>query len=96
MTHVMKLYPWQQVIDNAESKMIPGVLIFQQFNCEHCGQKLTMETPNHFHRKGTCDQCGKETDIEKNGHNFMLQLTNKGLTPEQQKHAMEVVFGRGR
>jgi hypothetical protein len=33
---------------------------------------LTVETPNKFFKQGTCDHCGRTTDIVKNGCNFLL------------------------
>jgi hypothetical protein len=72
--HTMRLFPWQEVIANAETKMRDGAQIFQQWNCEHCGAKQTMDRPDTFFETGICEQCGKITDIKKNGHNFMAHF----------------------
>lgn len=68
----MKLHPWGEVIKQAERYMAEGFNVYQQFNCAHCGTKQTMETPNTFYMLGTCQECGKETNIRMDGHNYML------------------------
>lgn len=75
----MNLYPWDDVVANAEKVMATGADIYQQFNCAHCGTKQTMEQPNKFYTSGLCEECGKETDIRKNGMNFMAHFqSDKG------------------
>jgi hypothetical protein len=68
----MKLYPFYEVAENAESKMQLGGTIYQQFLCAGCGTKQTIETPNVFHKLGICEECGHTTNIEQDGCNFML------------------------
>ena len=68
----MKLYPWNDVLDNADYHITSKSEVSQQWNCEHCGAKQTMENPNVFHMQGICEECKKLTDIKKNGHNFMV------------------------
>jgi hypothetical protein len=70
----MKLHPFDKVAKNAAMWMSRGVTIHQQFNCEHCGTKQTMEKPNIFFEKGTCQECSKVTDIKKNGCNYMARF----------------------
>lgn len=72
--HVMKLYPWQEVVDKADLLIKKGAYVYQQWNCEHCGAKQTMGVPNNFYRTGQCEECRKITNIEKNGHNFMIHI----------------------
>ena len=72
--HVMKLHPWDEIIASAHEQLAKGHTVFQQFNCEKCGQKLTMDEPNKFHETGTCDRCGHLTDIKKNGMNFAVHM----------------------
>jgi transcription elongation factor Elf1 len=67
----LNLHPFDEVAANAESKMREGWEIHQQFNCEHCGAKQTIDEKNQFFTRGRCEECGKETDIRKNGCNFM-------------------------
>ena len=67
----MKVSPFWDVASNARRKMMEGWTTYQQFNCGHCGTKQTMSDPNRFHKKGNCEECGKVTDIEKDGCNFM-------------------------
>lgn len=70
----MKLHPWNEVVVSARQKMEEGYNVHQQFNCQHCGAKQTMETPNVFYERGICEQCGKETNIVKRGCNYMLHI----------------------
>ena len=82
MTHKMKLHPFYEVAEAASKLIVEGhAHIHQQFNCAHCGTKQTMAEPNKFFKSGTCEACGKITDIEKDGCNYMahIALTDKGL-----------------
>lgn len=67
----MNLHPWQDVLDNAERKIAEGWTVYQQFNCAKCGTKQTMPDENKFYVRGRCEECGHETDIVRDGHNFM-------------------------
>lgn len=89
MARAMNLHPWDTVLAAVEEHIKHGVDCFQQFNCEHCGQKLTMETPNAFHESGTCDKCGKLTNIKKNGCNYMVQ----SRTPEGSEYLLTRMAG---
>lgn len=75
--HVMKLYPWQEILDACDELAGQGVDCFQQFNCEKCGAKQTIDTPNSFHRSGICEECNHETNIEKNGMNYMIHARTR-------------------
>jgi len=72
----MKLYPWNDVIRDAEAKIAlrPDTKVYQQFNCAGCGAKQTMEEPNKFYTQGRCEECDHITDIKKNGMNIMLTI----------------------
>jgi hypothetical protein len=70
----VKLYPWDEVIDRVDELIKRGADVYQQFNCEHCGAKQTMDTPNVFHESGICEECRKLTDIKKHGVNFMIHV----------------------
>ena len=65
-------HPFDEVIANVGRLADQGARCYQKFTCGGCGQRLTIEEPNVFHRTGTCDQCGHVTDIEAAGCNFML------------------------
>ena len=67
----MKVSPFDEVVANAEERMRDGWTIYQQFNCAHCGVKQTMPDANKFYTRGLCEECGKETNIMKDGCNFM-------------------------
>lgn len=68
----MKLYPLDECARAAERHMQKGFEVFQQFNCAHCGAKQTVATPNRFYISGSCEECGKLTDIIKDGCNYLL------------------------
>ena len=67
----MKLSPFKEVVKNAEVRIHGGWTIYQQWNCMHCGVKQTMPDENKFYTMGRCEECGRVTDIEANGCNFM-------------------------
>jgi len=69
----MNLYPFFSCARQADELIrTTGALVYQQFNCEHCGTKQTMDVPNKFYTKGDCEECKKTTDIRKNGCNYMV------------------------
>jgi len=68
----MKLHPFNECVRDAEALMNRGHRIYQQFNCAHCGVKQTMDDPNVFYRTGKCEECGKITNIESDGCNYMV------------------------
>jgi hypothetical protein len=74
MKSTMKLHPFEECVQTATPLMEAGHKIHQQFNCEHCGIKQTMDLPNKFYYIGTCEECGKNTDIRKNGCNYLAIL----------------------
>ena len=85
MAHVMKLYPWDVVVAAvAEKRKDKNVNVHQQWNCEHCGVKQTMETPNVLYEQGQCEKCQCITDIKKNGMNFMLHIRTR--RPRDARH----------
>ena len=76
----MKVYDFDEVCRNAKAHADAGRFVFQQFNCAHCGMKQTMEEANVFHTSGICEECGKLTDIKKDGCNFMLIASGSKIT----------------
>jgi transcription elongation factor Elf1 len=68
----MKLYPWGVVLEQVDKLIMRGADVYQQFNCEHCGAKQTMDKPNIVYETGTCEECGKLTDIKQRGMNYMV------------------------
>ena len=81
MKSKMKLGAWRDVLANAEAKIALGWTVYQQWNCAHCGTKQTMPDANYFYKLGDCEECGKRTNIEADGHNFMALGSTRG--PEQ-------------
>jgi len=68
----MKLHPFDECAKAAKQKVDQGHTIYQQWNCAHCGVKQTMEVANTFFTLGKCEECGRETDIRRDGCNWML------------------------
>lgn len=68
----MKLYPFDEVCRAADKHVQMGRKVFQQFNCAHCGTKQTIDDANHFYTHGICEECGKDTDLKKDGCNYMM------------------------
>lgn len=64
-------YPIPECQKTADEMIAKGMTIFQKFTCQHCGSRQTMDVPNTFFSKGTCEECKKETNIEKRGCNYM-------------------------
>ena len=73
----MKLHPFDEVAHEADLRVQRGHKVFQQFNCAHCGTKQTIEEANRFYTHGICEECGKDTDIKKDGCNYMTIMSFK-------------------
>jgi len=71
-----KDHPWDLIIEQVAKHASLGRLCYQKFTCSNCGQRLTMETPNHFHALGSCYKCGHITNIKETGCNFLLEMHN--------------------
>lgn len=67
----MRLHPFNEVVTNAEAQMNKGAAVYQQWLCAHCGAKQTMSDRDKFYTSGKCEECGKVTDIVRDGCNFM-------------------------
>lgn len=66
-------YPFDEIVRAAVPIIERGEFdVFQKFTCQHCGERLTMATPNMLYMKGDCDRCGKQTDIARRGCNYLL------------------------
>ena len=68
----MNLHPFDEVVANAQRLILLGAQTFQQFNCQVCGTKQTMDEPDKFFTQGLCEECGGLTDIRKNGCNLLV------------------------
>lgn len=67
-------FPFFEVVAEADRRIAMGATIYQKFTCAGCGARLTIETPNVFHRTGSCDGCNVITNIEQRGCNYMLVM----------------------
>ena len=65
-------HPFYEVAANCQRKIAEGAEIFQQWQCAHCFAKQTMPDANHFYKLGDCEECGKRTNIEQDGCNFLM------------------------
>jgi hypothetical protein len=63
--------PFRECIHRANALIHQGFRVYQKFTCDGCGNRLTIETPNSFHRTGVCDNCPTVTNIEDKGCGFM-------------------------
>jgi hypothetical protein len=72
MKTMYKDFPFDEVCDTARRLAVEGHKVYQKFTCVGCGQRLTMDEPNHFYEEGTCDKCDAVTDIKKQGCNYMV------------------------
>lgn len=70
----MKLHPFNECVRAAIVYMEKGADVYQQFNCASCRKKQTMDTPNIFFETGICEECKHETDIKKDGCNYLLHI----------------------
>jgi hypothetical protein len=54
-----------------------GATIYQKFTCANCGSRQTIDEPNTLFTSGICEECKHETDIKKNGCNFLVYYNLK-------------------
>jgi hypothetical protein len=67
-----KNFPFYEVAKEAEERIAQGWDVHQKFTCVKCNSRQTIEKPNVFYKKGTCEECRHVTDIELNGCNYMV------------------------
>lgn len=79
----MKVYPFDEVCEKANTMVAQGWRFYQQWNCEHCGVKQTMAAPNTMFMRGKCEECGDVIDIAKHGCNYMLESGAGPLSREE-------------
>ena len=71
---LMRLHPWDEVLPQFAGHIKAGHRVYQQFNCAKCGAKQTMDIANTMFEHGICEQCGHDTNIKKDGMNYMLHV----------------------
>lgn len=52
----------------------PGSHVHQKFTCGSCGARQTMDVPDTFFKRGICESCGFETDIQIAGCNYLVVM----------------------
>ena len=65
-------YPFYECSRAADKLIEEGHEVHQKFTCDGCGQRLTIEEPNVFHKLGACDKCNAITNIEYKGCNYLV------------------------
>lgn len=70
-------YPFWDCVKAADKLIKSGANVYQKFTCVGCGNRLTIDTPNKFHKLGTCDNCNATTNIEETGCNYMIHYGAK-------------------
>jgi len=75
-------FPFDEIAKAVEDHAKQGALCFQKWSCAHCKARQTMSLPNVLYRQGKCEECGKITQIDEQGCNYMLMLSS---SPENQK-----------
>jgi ribosomal protein S27E len=51
-------------LEKADSIIAKGGAVFWKFTCAHCGSRQTFDEPNALFMTGTCEECGKVTDLQ--------------------------------
>jgi hypothetical protein len=78
-----KDYPIEECKKTAAG-LPPGSVIHQKFTCAGCGSRQTMAVPDTFFTSGVCEACGVETDIARQGCNYVAFIPMGGLEGEQE------------
>jgi hypothetical protein len=77
----MKMLPWKETLKRAQSLLeqsTPGVELYQEWRCVHCGVIQHMDMPNMFYTLGRCEQCDHTTDLQAEGCGFAIVVTRSG------------------
>lgn len=69
-------HPFYETVDAANKEIAKGHTVWQKFTCANCSSRQTMGTPDTFYKTGTCEECNHITNIEKDGCNFIMLMTN--------------------
>lgn len=64
--------PFKECVKAADAAIAKGFHVYQKFTCSNCGNRLTMQEPDKFWLKGSCDKCFALTDIEAAGCGFLM------------------------
>jgi hypothetical protein len=67
-------FPFWDALHRAADLIDKGATVHQTFTCATCHVRLTVEAENQFVRTATCEHCGKVTNIEARGCNFIAEL----------------------
>lgn len=67
-------FPFDLMCAQAKELSDQGIRVYQKFTCVGCGNRLTIEEPNHFYEEGTCDNCSAVTNIRERGCNYLVHM----------------------
>ena len=76
----VKDHPFVEIALAVEDHASNGFFCYQKWSCEHCQSRQMMPNANVLYKTGKCQECGKITDIVKNGCNY---LRSSGRIPEE-------------
>lgn len=66
--------PFDDAVNKGLEVIQNGGQVWQKFTCQHCGSRQTMDIPNTFFTHGTCEECGKDTCIRKQGCGLVVAM----------------------
>jgi hypothetical protein len=67
-------YPLSEIVPACEELIKDGAVIYQKWTCRGCGRRLTANNPNTITAYCHCEECGKITDIQKYGCNYLVHF----------------------
>jgi hypothetical protein len=71
-------FPFWEAVSRAAGLIMKGATVHQTFTCSTCHVRLTIDAENQFVRTASCEQCGKVTNIEARGCNFIAEVNLRG------------------
>lgn len=66
-------YPFAETQRRAAILSSQGRDIHQKFTCIGCGRRIIRKIPGLFLESGTCDKCGRVTDLRRVGCNYEVR-----------------------
>jgi len=78
----VKDYPFEEICEAVDELAKEGVLCFQKWTCDKCGERIMAETPNYFTVMGHCERCNHITDIATKGCNYLAMMQIGGVKHE--------------
>ena len=73
----VKDYPMEDVAYQAELLIREGATVYFKFTCDYCKSRQTFDEPNKLYTRGSCELCGKVTDLREKGCNYLVIWRNR-------------------